>query len=191
MDNIRRSLFGYNINEVSRRFVEMTYEQHHLQELNEEQKRRIESLERRLQKKEQQEELIQETILEAKGLSKRLILEAELQAKTIIDEAKQKAKDMVYLEEQRLVKLKAKNEAIRQQKKELQEELLALLDRYKNSFEEINKDQDRLRMTTMTEEEQRSQEEPSEPSGKQIVSLPPKIVMKNASDGRVPLYAIK
>ena len=93
MENIRKSLFGYHKKEVEDLVEKLEKDKELLKQELTGKSEAIEQLNAQLYKYRSQEELISESIIDAKQLSKQLVEEAKQQATEMIDAANKTISD--------------------------------------------------------------------------------------------------
>ena len=170
MENIRRSLFGYKKREVDDLISRLEGEKAHLKQELEGKSEMIEQLNAQLYKYRSQEELISESIIDAKQLSKQLVEEAKQQATEMIDAANKTISDEFERFNQTMDTLNEMKNKVVAQKAELSKELQELLLRYKNAFE-TSETEDFTRIKEHLEEEITQSEKVFE-SSKQVIYIP-------------------
>ena len=170
MENIRRSLFGYDKKEVEDLVKKLEQENKLLKQELTGKSEAIEQLNAQLYKYRSQEELISESIIDAKQLSKQLVEEAKQQATEMIDAANKTISDEFERFNQTMDTLNEMKNKVVAQKTELSKELQELLLRYKNAFE-TSETEDFTRIKEHFEEEI-SQSEKVFESSKQVIYIP-------------------
>ena len=170
MENIRRSLFGYDKKEVEAFVKSLEKENEKLKKELVEKNETTDQLRAQVQKFRSKEELISESIIDAKLLSKQLVDEAKQQATDMINAANQTIADEFERFNQTMRTLNELKEKVVAQKTELSKELQELLLRYKNAFEN-SETEDFTRIKEHLEEEFTHSEEFFEHS-KQVIYIP-------------------
>lgn len=170
MENIRRSLFGYHKKEVEDLVKKLEQENKLLKQELTGKSEAIEQLNAQLYKYRSQEELISESIIDAKQLSKQLVEEAKQQATEMIDAANKTISDEFERFNQTMDTLNEMKNKVVAQKAELSKELQELLLRYKNAFE-TSETEDFTRIKEHLEEEITQSEKVFE-SSKQVIYIP-------------------
>lgn len=170
MENIRRSLFGYDKKEVEAFVKSLEKENEKLKKELVEKNETTDQLRAQVQKFRSKEELISESIIDAKLLSKQLVDEAKQQATDMINAANQTIADEFERFNQTMRTLNELKEKVVAQKTELSKELQELLLRYKNAFEN-SETEDFTRIKEHLEEEIAQSEKVFE-SSKQVIYIP-------------------
>ena len=170
MENIRRSLFGYDKKEVEAFVKSLEKENEKLKKELVEKNETTDQLRAQVQKFRSKEELISESIIDAKLLSKQLVDEAKQQATDMINAANQTIADEFERFNQTMRTLNELKEKVVAQKTELSKELQELLLRYKNAFE-TSETEDFTRIKEHLEEEIAQSEKVFE-SSKQVIYIP-------------------
>ena len=170
MENIRKSLFGYHKKEVEDLLKKLEKEKELLKQELTGKSEAIEQLNAQLYKYRSQEELISESIIDAKQLSKQLVEEAKQQATEMIDAANKTISDEFERFNQTMDTLNEMKNKVVAQKAELSKELQELLLRYKNAFE-TSETEDFTRIKEHLEEEITQSEKVFE-SSKQVIYIP-------------------
>ena len=170
MENIRRSLFGYDKKEVEAFVKSLEKENEKLKKELVEKTETTDQLRAQVQKFRSKEELISESIIDAKQLSKQLVEEAKQQATEMIDAANKTISDEFERFNQTMDTLNEMKNKVVAQKTELSKELQELLLRYKNAFEN-SETEDFTRIKEHLEEEFTHSEEFFEHS-KQVIYIP-------------------
>ena len=170
MENIRRSLFGYDKKEVEAFVKSLEKENEKLKKELVEKTETTDQLRAQVQKFRSKEELISEAIIDAKFLSKQLVDEAKQQATDMINAVNQTIADEFERFNQTMRTLNESKEKVVAQKTELSKELQELLLRYKNAFEN-SETEDFTRIKEHFEEEI-SQSEKVFESSKQVIYIP-------------------
>ena len=170
MENIRRSLFGYDKKEVEAFVRSLEKENEKLKKELVEKTETTDQLRAQVQKFRSKEELISESIIDAKQLSKQLVEEAKQQATEMIDAANKIISDEFERFNQTMDTLNEMKNKVVAQKTELSKELQELLLRYKNAFEN-SETEDFTRIKEHFEEEI-SQSEKVFESSKQVIYIP-------------------
>ena len=170
MENIRRSLFGYHKKEVEDLVKKLEQENKLLKQELTGKSEAIEQLNAQLYKYRSQEELISESIIDAKQLSKQLVEEAKQQATEMIDAANKTISDEFERFNQTMDTLNEMKNKVVAQKAELSKELQELLLRYKNAFE-TSETEDFTRIKEHLEEGIAQSEKAFE-SSKQVIYIP-------------------
>ena len=170
MENIRRSLFGYDKKEVEALVRSLEKENEKLKKELVEKTETTDQLRAQVQKFRSKEELISESIIDAKQLSKQLVEEAKQQATEMIDAANKTISDEFERFNQTMDTLNEMKNKVVAQKTELSKELQELLLRYKNAFEN-SETEDFTRIKEHFEEEI-SQSEKVFESSKQVIYIP-------------------
>ena len=170
METIRKSLFGYHKKEVEDLLKKLEKEKELLKQELTGKSEAIEQLNAQLYKYRSQEELISESIIDAKQLSKQLVEEAKQQATEMIDAANKTISDEFERFNQTMDTLNEMKNKVVAQKAELSKELQELLLRYKNAFE-TSETEDFTRIKEHLEEEITQSEKVFE-SSKQVIYIP-------------------
>ena len=170
MEHIRKSLFGYHKKEVEDLVRKLEKDKELLKQELTGKLETIEQLNAQLYKYRSQEELISESIIDAKQLSKQLVEEAKQQATEMIDAANKTISDEFERFNQTMDTLNEMKNKVVAQKTELSKELQELLLRYKNAFE-ISETEDFTRIKEHLEEEITHSEKVFENS-KQVIYIP-------------------
>ena len=170
MENIRRSLFGYDKKEVEAFVKSLEKENEKLKKELVEKTETTDQLRAQVQKFRSKEELISEAIIDAKLLSKQLVDETKQQATDMINAVNQTIADEFERFNQTMRALNKLKEKVVAQKTELSKELQELLLRYKNAFEN-SETEDFTRIKEHFEEEI-SQSEKVFESSKQVIYIP-------------------
>ena len=170
MEHIRKSLFGYHKKEVEDLVRKLEKDKELLKQELTGKSEAIEQLNAQLYKYRSQEELISESIIDAKQLSKQLVEEAKQQATEMIDAANQTISDEFERFNQTMKTLNELKEKVVAQKTELSKELQEILLRYKNAFEN-SETEDFSRIKGHLEEELTHSEKVFENS-KQVIYIP-------------------
>ena len=170
MENIRKSLFGYHKKEVEALVKKFEKDNELLKQELTGKSEAIEQLSAQLYKYRSQEELISESIIDAKKLSKQIVEEAKQQATEMIDAANKTISDEFERFNQTMKTLNESKDRVVAQKTELSKELQELLLRYKNAFEN-SETEDFARIKGHLEEEITHSEEVFE-SSKQVIYIP-------------------
>lgn len=170
MEDIKRSLFGYNKKEVDDLILSLERENNRLKQELLGKTESIEQLNAQLYKYHSQEELISEAIIDAKKLSKQLLDEAKQQATEMMDAANKTISDELERFNQTMKTLNELKEKVVAQKTELSKELQEVLLRYKNAFEN-SETEDFIRIQEHLEEEITHSEKVFENS-KQVIYIP-------------------
>ena len=170
MENIRKSLFGYDKKEVEAFVKSLEKENEKLKKELVEKTETTDQLRAQVQKFRSKEELISEAIIDAKLLSKKLVDEAKQQATDMINAVNQTIADEFERFNQTMRALNKLKEKVVAQKTELSKELQELLLRYKNAFEN-SETEDFTRIKEHFEEEI-SQSEKVFESSKQVIYIP-------------------
>lgn len=170
MEDIKRSLFGYNKKEVDGLILNLERENNRLKQELLGKNEAIEQLNAQLYKYQSKEGLISEAIIDAKKLSKQLLDEAKQQATEMIDTANKSISDEFERFNQTMDTLNEMKNKVVAQKVELSKELQELLLRYKNAFE-TSETEDFTRIKEDLEEGIAQSERIFE-SSKQIIYIP-------------------
>ena len=170
MENIRKSLFGYHKKDVEDLVEKLEQENKILKQELTGKSETVEQLNAQLYKYRSQEELISESIIDAKQLSKQLVEEAKQQATEMIDAANKTISDEFERFNQTMDTLNEIKNKVVAQKVELSKELQELLLRYKNAFE-TSETEDFTRIKEHLEEELTHSEKVFENS-KQVIYIP-------------------
>ena len=170
MEDIKRSLFGYNKKEVDGLILNLERENNRLKQELLGKNEAIEQLNAQLYKYQSQEELISEAIIDAKKLSKQLLDEAKQQATEMIDTANKSISDEFERFNRTMKTLNELKNKVIAQKTELSKELQEVLLRYKSAFEN-SETEDFVRIKEHLEDELTHSEELFENS-KQIIYIP-------------------
>ena len=170
MEDIKKSLFGYNKKEVDDLILSLERENNRLKQELLGKNEAIEQLNAQLYKYQSQEELISEAIIDAKKLSKQLLDEAKQQATEMIDTANKSISDEFERFNRTMKTLNEMKNKVVAQKAELSKELQELLLRYKNAFE-TSETEDFTRIKEHLEEEIAQSEKVFE-SSKQVIYIP-------------------
>lgn len=170
MEDIKRSLFGYNKKEVDGLILNLERENNRLKQELLGKNEAIEQLNAQLYKYQSQEELISEAIIDAKKLSKQLLDEAKQQATEMIDTANKSISDEFERFNRTMKTLNELKNKVIAQKTELSKELQEVLLRYKNAFEN-SETEDFVRIKEHLEQELTHSEELFENS-KQVIYIP-------------------
>ena len=170
MEDIKKSLFGYNKKEVDDLILSLERENNRLKQELLGKTESIEQLNAQLYKYQSQEELISEAIIDAKKLSKQLLDEAKQQATEMIDTANKSISDEFERFNRTMKTLNELKNKVIAQKTELSKELQEVLLRYKSAFEN-SETEDFVRIKEHLEDELTHSEELFENS-KQIIYIP-------------------
>lgn len=170
MEDIKRSLFGYNKKEVDGLILNLERENNRLKQELLGKNEAIEQLNAQLYKYQSQEELISEAIIDAKKLSKQLLDEAKQQATEMIDTANKSISDEFERFNRTMKTLNELKNKVIAQKTELSKELQEVLSRYKSAFKN-SETEDFVRIKEHLEDELTHSEELFENS-KQIIYIP-------------------
>ena len=170
MENIRRSLFGYDKKAVENLVKKLEKDKELLKQELTGKSEAIEQLNAQLYKYRSQEESISEAIIDAKQLSKQLVEEAKQQATEMMDAANKTISDELERFNQTMKTLNELKEKVVAQKTELSKELQVVLLRYKNAFEN-SETEDFARIKEHLEEEITHSEKVFENS-KQVIYIP-------------------
>lgn len=170
MEDIKRSLFGYNKKEVDGLILNLERENNRLKQELLGKNEAIEQLNAQLYKYQSQEELISEAIIDAKKLSKQLLDEAKQQATEMIDTANKSISDEFERFNRTMKTLNELKNKVIAQKTELSKELQEVLLRYKSAFEN-SETEDFVRIKEHLEDDLTHSEELFENS-KQIIYIP-------------------
>lgn len=170
MEDIKRSLFGYNKKEVDDLILSLERENNRLKQELLGKTESIEQLNAQLYKYHSQEELISEAIIDAKKLSKQLLDEAKQQATEMIDTANKSISDEFERFNRTMKTLNELKNKVIAQKTELSKELQEVLLRYKSAFEN-SETEDFVRIKEHLEDELTHSEKLFENS-KQIIYIP-------------------
>ena len=170
MEHIRKSLFGYHKKDVEDLVEKLEQENKILKQELTGKSEAIEQLNAQLYKYRSQEELISESIIDAKQLSKQLVEEAKQQATEMIDAANKTISDEFERFNQTMDTLNEIKNKVVAQKVELSKELQEILLRYKNAFEN-SETEDFSRIKGHLEEELTHSEKVFENS-KQVIYIP-------------------
>lgn len=170
MEDIKRSLFGYNKKEVDDLVLSLERENDRLKQELLGKTEAIEQLNAQLYKYHSKEELISEAIIDAKKLSKQLIEEAKEQAAEMIHTANQSISDEFERFNRTMKTMNELKNKVIAQKTELSKELQEVLLRYKNAFES-SETEDFVRIKEHLEQELTHSEELFENS-KQVIYIP-------------------
>ena len=170
MEDIKRSLFGYNKKEVDDLILSLERENNRLKQELLGKTEAVEQLNAQLYKYHSQEELISEAIIDAKKLSKQLLDEAKQQATEMIDAANKSISDEFERFNRTMKTLNELKNKVVAQKTELSKELQEVLLRYKSAFEN-SETEDFVRIKEHLEDELTHSEELFENS-KQIIYIP-------------------
>lgn len=170
MEDIKRSLFGYNKKEVDGLILNLERENNRLKQELLGKNEAIEQLNAQLYKYQSQEELISEAIIDAKKLSKQLLDEAKQQATEMIDTANKSISDEFERFNRTMKTLNELKNKVIAQKTELSKELQEVLLRYKSAFKN-SETEDFVRIKEHLEDDLTHSEELFENS-KQIIYIP-------------------
>lgn len=170
MEDIKRSLFGYNKKEVDGLILNLERENNRLKQELLGKNEAIEQLNAQLYKYQSQEELISEAIIDAKKLSKQLLDEAKQQATEMIDTANKSISDEFERFNRTMKTLNELKNKVIAQKTELSKELQEVLSRYKSAFKN-SETEDFVRIKEHLEDDLTHSEELFENS-KQIIYIP-------------------
>ena len=170
MERIRKSVFGYHKKEVEDLVRKLEKEKELLKQELTGKSEAVEQLNAQLYKYRSQEELISESIIDAKQLSKQLVEEAKQQATEMIDAANKTISDEFERFNQTMDTLNEIKNKVVAQKVELSKELQEILLRYKNAFEN-SETEDFSRIKGHLEEELTHSEKVFENS-KQVIYIP-------------------
>lgn len=170
MEDIKRSLFGYNKKEVDGLILNLERENNRLKQELLGKHEAIEQLNAQLYKYQSQEELISEAIIDAKKLSKQLLDEAKQQATEMIDTANKSISDEFERFNRTMKTLNELKNKVIAQKTELSKELQEVLLRYKSAFKN-SETEDFVRIKEHLEDDLTHSEELFENS-KQIIYIP-------------------
>jgi len=170
MEDIKRSLFGYNKKEVDGLILNLERENNRLKQELLGKNEAIEQLNAQLYKYQSQEELISEAIIDAKKLSKQLLDEAKKQATEMIDTANKSISDEFERFNRTMKTLNELKNKVIAQKTELSKELQEVLLRYKSAFKN-SETEDFVRIKEHLEDDLTHSEELFENS-KQIIYIP-------------------
>ena len=170
MEDIKRSLFGYNKKEVDDLILSLERENNRLKQELLGKNEAIEQLNAQLYKYQSQEELISEAIIDAKKLSKQLLDEAKQQATEMIDTANKSISDEFERFNRTMKTLNELKNKVIAQKTELSKELQEVLLRYKSAFKN-SETEDFVRIKEHLEDDLTHSEELFENS-KQIIYIP-------------------
>ena len=170
MEDIKRSLFGYNKKEVDDLILSLERENNRLKQELLGKNEAIEQLNAQLYKYQSQEELISEAIIDAKKLSKQLLDEAKQQATEMIDTANKSISDEFERFNRTMKTLNELKNKVIAQKTELSKELQEVLSRYKSAFKN-SETEDFVRIKEHLEDDLTHSEELFENS-KQIIYIP-------------------
>ena len=170
MEDIKRSLFGYNKKEVDGLILNLERENNRLKQELLGKNEAIEQLNAQLYKYQSQEELISEAIIDAKELSKQLLDEAKQQATEMIDTANKSISDEFERFNRTMKTLNELKNKVIAQKTELSKELQEVLSRYKSAFKN-SETEDFVRIKEHLEDDLTHSEELFENS-KQIIYIP-------------------
>jgi len=170
MEDIKRSLFGYNKKEVDGLILSLERENNRLKQELLGKNEAIEQLNAQLYKYQSQEELISEAIIDAKKLSKQLLDEAKQQATEMIDTANKSISDEFERFNRTMKTLNELKNKVIAQKTELSKELQEVLSRYKSAFKN-SETEDFVRIKEHLEDDLTHSEELFENS-KQIIYIP-------------------
>lgn len=170
MEDIKRSLFGYNKKEVNGLILNLERENNRLKQELLGKNEAIEQLNAQLYKYQSQEELISEAIIDAKKLSKQLLDEAKQQATEMIDTANKSISDEFERFNRTMKTLNELKNKVIAQKTELSKELQEVLLRYKSAFKN-SETEDFVRIKEHLEDDLTHSEELFENS-KQIIYIP-------------------
>ena len=170
MEDIKRSLFGYNKKEVDGLILNLERENNRLKQELLGKNEAIEQLNAQLYKYQSQEELISEAIIDAKKRSKQLLDEAKQQATEMIDTANKSISDEFERFNRTMKTLNELKNKVIAQKTELSKELQEVLLRYKSAFKN-SETEDFVRIKEHLEDDLTHSEELFENS-KQIIYIP-------------------
>lgn len=170
MEDIKKSLFGYNKKEVDDLILSLERENNRLKQELLGKNEAIEQLNAQLYKYQSQEELISEAIIDAKKLSKQLLDEAKQQATEMIDTANKSISDEFERFNRTMKTLNELKNKVIAQKTELSKELQEVLSRYKSAFKN-SETEDFVRIKEHLEDDLTHSEELFENS-KQIIYIP-------------------
>ena len=170
MEDIKRSLFGYNKKEVDDLILSLERENNRLKQELLGKTEAVEKLNAQLYKYQSQEELISEAIIDAKKLSKQLIEEAKEQATEMIHTANQSISDEFERFNRTMKTMNELKNKVIAQKTELSKELQEVLLRYKSAFKN-SETEDFVRIKEHLEQELTHSEELFENS-KQVIYIP-------------------
>lgn len=170
MEDIKRSLFGYNKKEVDGLILNLERENNRLKQELLGKNEAIEQLNAQLYKYQSQEELISEAIIDAKKLSKQLLDEAKQQATEMIDTANKSISDEFERFNRTMKTLNELKNKVIAQKTELSKELQEVLLRYKSAFKN-SETEDFVRIKEHLEDDLTHSEELFENS-KQVIYIP-------------------
>ncbi len=170
MEDIKRSLFGYNKKEVDGLILNLERENNRLKQELLGKNEAIEQLNAQLYKYQSQEELISEAIIDAKKLSKQLLDEAKQQVTEMIDTANKSISDEFERFNRTMKTLNELKNKVIAQKTELSKELQEVLLRYKSAFKN-SETEDFVRIKEHLEDDLTHSEELFENS-KQIIYIP-------------------
>ena len=170
MEDIKKSLFGYNKKEVDDLILSLERENNRLKQELLGKNEAIEQLNAQLYKYQSQEELISEAIIDAKKLSKQLLDEAKQQATEMIDTANKSISDEFERFNRTMKTLNELKNKVIAQKTELSKELQEVLLRYKSAFKN-SETEDFVRIKEHLEDDLTHSEELFENS-KQIIYIP-------------------
>ena len=170
MEDIKKSLFGYNKKEVDDLILSLERENNRLKQELLGKNEAIEQLNAQLYKYQSQEELISEAIIDAKKLSKQLLDEAKQQATEMIDTANKSISDEFDRFNRTMKTLNELKNKVIAQKTELSKELQEVLSRYESAFKN-SETEDFVRIKEHLEDDLTHSEELFENS-KQIIYIP-------------------
>ena len=170
MEDIKKSLFGYNKKEVDDLILSLERENNRLKQELLGKNEAIEQLNAQLYKYQSQEELISEAIIDAKKLSKQLLDEAKQQATEMIDTANKSISDEFECFNRTMKTLNELKNKVIAQKTELSKESQEVLSRYKSAFKN-SETEDFVRIKEHLEDDLTHSEELFENS-KQIIYIP-------------------
>ena len=170
MEDIKKSLFGYNKKEVDDLILRLERENNRLKQELLGKNEAIEQLNAQLYKYQSQEELISEAIIDAKKLSKQLLDEAKQQATEMIDTANKSISDEFERFNRTMKTLNELKNKVIAQKTELSKELQEVLSRYESAFKN-SETEDFVRIKEHLEDDLTHSEELFENS-KQIIYIP-------------------
>lgn len=170
MEDIKKSLFGYNKKEVDDLILSLERENNRLKQELLGKNEAIEQLNAQLYKYQSQEELISEAIIDAKKLSKQLLDEAKQQATEMIDTANKSISDEFERFNRTMKTLNELKNKVIAQKTELSKELQEVLSRYESAFKN-SETEDFVRIKEHLEDDLTHSEELFENS-KQIIYIP-------------------
>ena len=170
MERIRKSVFGYHKKEVEDLVRKLEKEKELLKQELTGKSEAVEQLNAQLYKYRSQEELISESIIDAKQLSKQLVEEAKQQATEMIDAANKTISEEFERFNKTMDTLNEIKNKVVAQKVELSKELQEILLRYKNAFEN-SETEDFIRIQEHLEEEITHSEKVYENS-KQVIYIP-------------------